>query len=45
MHPNFEILNKEIEPLKHQVVNHKVYSAIQSAEDLKRFMKYHIFTV
>lgn len=33
------------EPLRQQIINHKVYPAIQSLDDLKIFMQYHIFAV
>lgn len=38
-------IQKSIEPLRHQIINHKVYSAIKDVDDLKVFMQYHIFAV
>lgn len=34
-----------IEPLRKQIINHKVYSVINNLDDLKIFMEYHIFAV
>ena len=34
-----------IEPLREQIINHKVYSVINNLDDLKIFMEYHIFAV
>lgn len=33
------------EPLRQQIINHKVYSIIHDVNDLKIFMQYHIFAV
>lgn len=38
-------LNKEIEDLRNQIVNHKVYGLINDLSDLRIFMQYHIFAV
>lgn len=38
-------IQNAIEPLRKQVINHKVYSSISSLEDLSTFMQYHIFAV
>jgi hypothetical protein len=50
--PNIEILmnhleklKADIEPLKKQLVNHKVYGEIKSLEQLHIFMQHHIFAV
>lgn len=34
-----------IEPLRQQIVRHKVYSVIREVDDLKMFMKYHVYAV
>ncbi len=34
-----------IEPLRDRIINHKVYSEIKDLEDLKVFMRYHIYAV
>jgi len=34
-----------IEPLRQEIINHKVYSAIKDVEDLKLFMQYHVYAV
>jgi hypothetical protein len=40
-----EKINKIIEPLKQEIINHKVYSAIKDIDDLKVFMEYHVYAV
>ena len=40
-----EKIRKRIEPLRQEIINHKVYSAIKDIEDLKIFMQYHVFAV
>ncbi len=34
-----------LEPLKQQIVNHKLYDSIKTIEDLQVFMEYHVFAV
>ena len=38
-------MKKAIEPLRQQIVNHPVYSAIHDLADLQIFMQYHVFAV
>lgn len=38
-------IQNAIEPLRQQIINHKVYAAIKEIEDLKIFMEYHIYAV
>lgn len=38
-------LQQSIEPLRQQIINHKVYSAINGLDDLRVFMQHHIFAV
>lgn len=45
MNETIEKLQKTIEPLRQEIINHKVYSVIKDVEDLKVFMKYHIYAV
>jgi hypothetical protein len=45
MNKNIGQLQSPIEPFRNQVINHRVYSAITSLEDLSIFMEYHIFAV
>jgi hypothetical protein len=45
MKSEIEELKESIEPLKNQIINHKVYSAIETIDDLKIFMQYHIYAV
>ena len=40
-----EKIKKAIEPLRQEIINHKVYSAIKDIDDLKVFMKYHVYAV
>jgi hypothetical protein len=42
---HIENLKKTIEPLRQEIINHKVYSAIKDVDDLKIFMQYHIYAV
>ncbi|WP_131536497.1 DUF3050 domain-containing protein [Pedobacter nototheniae] len=45
MHQNIVKIQENIEPLRQQIINHKVYSAISELEDLQIFMQHHIFAV
>ncbi|RDC57242.1 DUF3050 domain-containing protein [Pedobacter chinensis] len=45
MHPNILKIQENIEPLRQQIINHKVYSAISELEDLRVFMEHHIYAV
>lgn len=38
-------LKAKIEPLRKEIVDHKVYNLIQDIDDLKIFMEYHVFAV
>ncbi|HTB05800.1 MAG TPA: DUF3050 domain-containing protein [Bacteroidia bacterium] len=38
-------LKQEIEPLRKQLLNHSLYSSIQSMAQLQIFMEYHVFAV
>ena len=38
-------INSNIQPFKDEIINHKIYSAIQNMDDLKIFMQYHVFAV
>jgi len=38
-------INKEIAPLREEIVNHKVYGVIRDLDSLKIFMQYHVFAV
>jgi hypothetical protein len=40
-----EKIKKAIEPLRQEIINHKVYSAIKDIDDLKVFMQYHVYAV
>lgn len=39
------VLKQEIEPLRKQLLNHPLYSSIQSLSQLQIFMEYHVFAV
>lgn len=45
MNQRIKYLKKNIEPLRQEIINHKVYSAIKSIDDLKIIMQYHIYAV
>lgn len=45
MNNRVEEIKLNIELLKQKITNHKVYSAIKNIDDLKIFMKYHVFAV
>lgn len=45
MNEQIKNLKKAIEPLRQEIINHKVYSAIKNVEDLKIFMQYHVYAV
>ena len=45
MNHRIEQLKKAIEPLRQEIINHKVYSKIKDIDDLKIFMQFHIFAV
>ena len=45
MNGRIEQIKKGIEPLREEIINHKVYAAIQSVEDVRVFMQYHVFAV
>lgn len=45
MNEYIEKIIKATEPLRQQIINHRVYSAINNVDDLKVFMQYHIFAV
>lgn len=38
-------IQQTIEPLRQEIINHKLYSAINDLEDLKTFMNYHVYAV
>lgn len=38
-------IERRIEPLRKQILEHPLYEALNDIEDLKRFMEYHIFAV
>lgn len=42
---HIEKLKNTIEPLRQEIINHKVYSAIKNIDDLKVFMQFHVYAV
>lgn len=38
-------IQEKIAPLKAEIVNHKVYEVIETLEDLRIFMQYHVYAV
>lgn len=45
MNQQIERIQKVIEPLRQEIINHKVYSVINELDDLKIFMQYHVYAV
>jgi hypothetical protein len=45
MNEHISKIQQNIEPLRQQIIQHKVYSVIRDIEDLKVFMKYHVYAV
>lgn len=45
MNKHIERLQLATEPLRQQIINHKVYGVIENVEDLRVFMQYHVFAV
>jgi hypothetical protein len=45
MSNHIERLQGQIEPLRNQIINHKVYGVIENISDLKIFMQYHVYAV
>jgi len=45
MNEHIKKIQDAIEPLRQQIVNHKVYSVIKNIDDLAVFMNYHIYAV
>jgi len=43
--PYIEKIKVAIEPLRQEIMNHKVYSVISDIEDLKVFMQFHVYAV
>ncbi len=45
MNQQLQKIQEKIEPLRQQIIKHEVYSAINDLEDLRIFMKYHVYAV
>jgi hypothetical protein len=45
MSDRIERIKKSIEPLRNEIIHHKIYAAIKSLDDLKIFMQYHVYAV
>jgi hypothetical protein len=45
MNPFVQKIKNSIEPLRQEIINHKVYAVINSIEELNVFMKYHVYAV
>lgn len=45
MNSHIARIQSVIEPLRQEIINHKVYSVINDIEDLKVFMQYHVYAV
>ncbi|WP_124397288.1 DUF3050 domain-containing protein [Thermaurantimonas aggregans] len=45
MNKNISALQQAIEPLRKEIIHHPAYSSIQTLDDLRTFMEYHVFAV
>ncbi len=45
MNENISKIQSQIEPLRQEIINHKVYGLIRDLDDLKMFMQFHIYAV
>ncbi|MBS1638288.1 MAG: DUF3050 domain-containing protein [Bacteroidetes bacterium] len=45
MSPHIDRIRQNIEPIRHEIINHPVYSVIHDLDDLKLFMQYHVYAV
>ncbi|MCX6292984.1 MAG: DUF3050 domain-containing protein [Sphingobacteriales bacterium] len=45
MNAYIQKIQQEIEPLRQEIINHKVYGVINNTDSLKIFMQYHVFAV
>ncbi|QEK50982.1 DUF3050 domain-containing protein [Pedobacter aquae] len=45
MQHHIQKIQEEIEPLRQEIINHKVYHLIKDLDDLKLFMQYHVYAV
>lgn len=45
MNQKLERIQVDIEPLRQEIINHKVYGVIEDLEDLRIFMQYHVYAV
>lgn len=45
MNQHIERIRQATEPLRQQIINHRLYSAISSIGDIQTFMQHHVFAV
>jgi len=45
MNEHINKLKQKIEPLRQEIINHKLYSEIKDINDLKVFMEFHVYAV
>lgn len=45
MNKNIIRINESLEPIRQEIINHKLYSVISNIEDLRVFMEYHVYAV
>lgn len=43
--PQIQTIQNSIQSLRNEIIHHKLYSVIEDIEDLKIFMKHHVFAV
>lgn len=45
MNPQILHIRERIEPLRQEIINHRIYSSISQLQDLRTFMEYHVYAV
>lgn len=45
MNSHIERIKEKIEPLRQEIIHHKVYNEIKTIDDLRVFMQYHVYAV
>ena len=45
MNPYIQKIKERIEPLRQEIIQHKLYSEIKTLEDVKIFMEFHVYAV
>lgn len=45
MRTHLDQLRNNIEPLRQEIISHKLYAALRDFDDVRRFMEFHVFAV